>query len=97
VLSKSLGLHPLLVFVGILVGIKVGGFWGAFFGIPVVGVIWAMGVFLFEGWQRGRLERAAKPQELEKEGQTQRALQQTERGTPERRQPQEPAAGRSKP
>lgn len=97
VLSKSLGLHPLLVFVGILVGIKVGGFWGAFFGIPVVGVIWAMGVFLFEGWQRGRLERAAKPQELEKEGQTERALQQTEQRSPERRQPQEPAAGRSKP
>ncbi|MBI4789093.1 MAG: AI-2E family transporter [Chloroflexi bacterium] len=54
VLSKAIGLHPLLVFAAILIGIKVGGFWGAFFGIPVAGVLWAMVVFLFEQWQRDR-------------------------------------------
>ena len=97
VLSNALGLHPLLVFAGILIGIKVGGFWGAFFGIPVVGVIWAMIVFLFEGWQRGRLESVAKPEGVEEEGQMERALRQTARQTQERRQPPEPAAGRSKP
>lgn len=53
VLSKSIGLHPLLVFAAILIGIKIGGFWGAFFGIPVAGVIWAMFEYLFEKWQRG--------------------------------------------
>ncbi|OGO33924.1 MAG: hypothetical protein A2Z03_09815 [Chloroflexi bacterium RBG_16_56_8] len=58
VLSQALGLHPLLVFAAILIGIKVGGFWGAFFGIPVAGVIWAMIVFVFEGWQRGRAARS---------------------------------------
>jgi predicted PurR-regulated permease PerM len=51
-LSDSLGLHPLLVFAALLVGVKVAGFWGAFFGIPVAGVIWAMGKFFWDDWQR---------------------------------------------
>ncbi len=41
-LSEAVGLHPLLVLAAILGGIKIGGFWGAFFGIPVAGVFWAM-------------------------------------------------------
>ncbi len=41
-LSEAVGLHPLLVLAAILAGIKIGGFWGAFFGIPVAGVFWAM-------------------------------------------------------
>jgi predicted PurR-regulated permease PerM len=52
VMSEAVGLHPLLVFAALLVSIKVAGFWGAFFGIPVVGVLWAMAVFFFERWQR---------------------------------------------
>ena len=51
-IGNSVGLHPLLVFAAILVSVRVAGFWGAFFGIPVVGVVWAMGVFFFERWQR---------------------------------------------
>ncbi len=51
VLSDVLGLHPLLVFAAILIGVRMGGFWGAFFGIPVAGVIWAMALFFFEQWQ----------------------------------------------
>ncbi|MBI5035656.1 MAG: AI-2E family transporter [Chloroflexi bacterium] len=51
VLSDSLGLHPLMVFFAILVSVRVAGFWGAFFGIPVAGVLWAMGRFFFERWQ----------------------------------------------
>ncbi len=54
VLSDSLGLHPLLVFAAILVSIKIGGFWGAFFGIPVAGVLWAMVKFFFERWQQNQ-------------------------------------------
>jgi predicted PurR-regulated permease PerM len=52
VMSEAVGLHPLLVFAALLVSVKVAGFWGAFFGIPVAGVLWAMGVFFFERWQR---------------------------------------------
>lgn len=55
VLSDSLGLHPLMVFAAILISVRVAGFWGAFFGIPVVGVLWAMGLFFFERWQRDYL------------------------------------------
>jgi len=51
-LSDSLGLHPLLVFAALLVGVKVAGFWGAFFGIPVAGVIGAMGRFFWDDWRR---------------------------------------------
>ncbi len=51
VMSEAVGLHPLLVFAALLVSVKVAGFWGAFFGIPVAGVLWAMAVFFFERWQ----------------------------------------------
>lgn len=54
VLSHALGLHPLLVFGAILVSIRVAGFWGAFFGIPVAGVLWTMATFFFERWQNGQ-------------------------------------------
>ncbi len=54
VLSDSLGLHPLLVFAAILISVRIAGFWGAFFGIPVAGVLWAMVTFFFERWQRQR-------------------------------------------
>ncbi len=52
VLSEAVGLHPLLVFLAILVSVKVAGFWGAFFGIPVAGVLWAMLSFFYEGWHK---------------------------------------------
>ena len=52
VMSEAVGLHPLLVFAALLVSIKVAGFWGAFFGIPVAGVLWVMAMFFFKRWQR---------------------------------------------
>lgn len=52
VLSQAIGLHPLLIFFSILVSIKLAGFWGAFFGIPVAGVLWAMISFFYEEWHR---------------------------------------------
>lgn len=36
----ALGLHPILVLVGLLVGAQVAGVWGALFGIPVIAVVW---------------------------------------------------------
>lgn len=36
----ALGLHPILVLVGLLVGAQVAGLWGALFGIPVIAVAW---------------------------------------------------------
>ena len=39
-MRDALGLHPILVLVGLLVGAQVAGIWGALFGIPVIAVIW---------------------------------------------------------
>jgi predicted PurR-regulated permease PerM len=37
-MQGALGLHPILVLVGLLVGAQVAGVWGALFGIPVIAV-----------------------------------------------------------
>ncbi len=58
-MSDALGMHPLLVFAAILVSIKIAGFWGAFFGMPVAGVLWAMVKFFYEESQRGQAESAS--------------------------------------
>ncbi|HET8571697.1 MAG TPA: AI-2E family transporter [Candidatus Limnocylindria bacterium] len=38
-MRDALGMHPILVLVGLLVGAQVAGVWGALFGIPVIAVI----------------------------------------------------------
>ncbi|MEW6232619.1 MAG: AI-2E family transporter [Chloroflexota bacterium] len=47
IMGEALGIHPLLVFLAVLVGIKVAGVWGAFFGVPIMGVLYAMAVFFY--------------------------------------------------
>ncbi len=42
IMSETMGMHPLLVFAALLIGVRVAGFWGALFGIPVLGVLAAM-------------------------------------------------------
>jgi predicted PurR-regulated permease PerM len=39
IMSKSIGIHPLFVFVALLLGSKIAGFWGILLGVPVAGVI----------------------------------------------------------
>jgi predicted PurR-regulated permease PerM len=38
-MQEALGMHPLLVLIGLLVGAQVAGLWGALFGIPVLAVL----------------------------------------------------------
>ena len=38
-MRDALGIHPILVLVGLLVGAQVAGVWGALFGIPVIAVL----------------------------------------------------------
>lgn len=45
VMSESVGVHPLMIFLAILVGGKAAGLAGAIFGVPVVGVINAMALY----------------------------------------------------
>jgi predicted PurR-regulated permease PerM len=54
----ALGLHPILVLVGLLVGAQVAGVWGALFGIPVIAVFWVF--FSYVGF--GAVPNAALPE-----------------------------------
>ena len=38
-MREALGMHPILVLLGLLVGAQVAGLWGALFGIPVLAVL----------------------------------------------------------
>jgi predicted PurR-regulated permease PerM len=45
-MKESLGLHPILLFLGLLVGMQIAGLWGALFGVPILAVI----VILVNHW-----------------------------------------------
>ncbi len=61
VMSSAVGVHPLLVFVGLLGGARVAGIWGALFGVPVVAVIAAMIQFYHAMLEKRRAEPALPP------------------------------------
>lgn len=44
-MSTSIGMHPMLVLVALLVGAKLAGLWGAIFAVPVAAVVVAMVFF----------------------------------------------------
>lgn len=52
VMGDALGLHPLVIIVSLLVGVKIAGFWGAFFAMPLAGIISAFGAFMIRRRQR---------------------------------------------
>src|SRR5438067_471886 len=56
VLSRQVGLHPLLVFFAVLTGARVAGVWGAIFGVPIVAVLTTMTSF----YRANQDERAAR-------------------------------------
>ena len=39
VMGSAVGMHPLLVVLGLLLGVQVAGLWGAIFGVPIFGAI----------------------------------------------------------
>ena len=39
IMSKSVGIHPIFVFLALLLGSKIAGFWGVLLGVPVASVI----------------------------------------------------------
>jgi predicted PurR-regulated permease PerM len=51
VMSESVGLHPLLVFLALLTGVKEAGIAGAIFGVPIAAVIYAFGRIMLRRWQ----------------------------------------------
>jgi len=59
ILSRQVGLHPLLVFFSVLTGARVAGVWGAVFGVPIVAVVATMVSF----YRANQEERVARLQE----------------------------------
>lgn len=45
-MRDALGLHPILVLVGLLIGAQVAGVWGALFGIPVIAVMYVFASYI---------------------------------------------------
>ncbi|MEA2640116.1 MAG: hypothetical protein QOF51_1510 [Chloroflexota bacterium] len=60
VLSRQIGLHPILVLLAVLVGARLAGAWGALFGVPVAAVI----VTMISFYQLTVAEREARVREL---------------------------------
>ena len=56
ILSRQVGLHPLLVFFAVLTGARVAGVWGAIFGVPIVAVLTTM-ISFYRGNQEQRAAR----------------------------------------
>ncbi|MBI2756493.1 MAG: AI-2E family transporter [Chloroflexi bacterium] len=56
IMSRQVGIHPLLVFFAVLAGARLAGVWGAVFGIPVVAVVVTM-VLFYRASQQERLAR----------------------------------------
>jgi predicted PurR-regulated permease PerM len=57
ILSEATGMPVLLVLAGMLVSVRIIGFWGLIFGIPVAGIIYTMGILFLERFKRGWDER----------------------------------------
>jgi predicted PurR-regulated permease PerM len=56
ILSRQVGLHPLLVFFAVLTGARLAGVWGAVFGVPIVAILATMISF----YRASQEERAAR-------------------------------------
>src|SRR6185295_19152333 len=39
IMSRSIGIHPMFVFLALLLGAQLAGFWGVFLAVPVAGIV----------------------------------------------------------
>jgi len=60
VMADAVGMHPILVFLAILLGVKIAGPLGAVFGVPFVAVINAMVVLFYNRSEAIQLRRAQR-------------------------------------
>jgi predicted PurR-regulated permease PerM len=58
-MTRQLGLPPLLVFVGVLGGGQIAGLWGAVFGVPVLAASLACADYFWKRWSNGSRPNAA--------------------------------------
>jgi predicted PurR-regulated permease PerM len=60
ILSGQMGMPPLFVFLAILLGLRIGGPLGAFFGIPIMGVVYGTASVMFGRWKSADDEGRSK-------------------------------------
>jgi predicted PurR-regulated permease PerM len=67
IMSTAIGIHPIFVFLALLLGSRIAGFWGVFLAMPVAGVIKTVARYLFEVTQgrRARTEAATLIEETD--------------------------------
>ncbi len=56
IMSRSIGIHPMFVFLALLLGAKLAGFWGVFVAVPVAGIVNTFARYAYEV-ARGRRDR----------------------------------------
>lgn len=52
IISEMVGMSPILVLAALMISVRLIGFWGFIFGIPVVAALYAMGIFFLEQFKR---------------------------------------------
>ncbi|MCR4406940.1 MAG: AI-2E family transporter [Anaerolineae bacterium] len=52
IMSEMVGMSPILVLAALMISVRLIGFWGFIFGIPVVAALYAMGIFFLERFKR---------------------------------------------
>ena len=52
IISEMVGMSPILVLAALMISVRLIGFWGFIFGIPVVAALYAMGIFFLERFKR---------------------------------------------
>jgi len=67
IMSRSIGVHPIFVFLALLLGAKLAGFWGVFLALPVAGILSTFARYYFElvVGRRTRVQASALIEERE--------------------------------
>ena len=67
IMSRSIGIHPIFVFLAILLGAKVAGFWGVVLAMPIAGIINTFARYMYEVARGRRARTEAKTLIAERE------------------------------
>ena len=59
ILSEMIGMPALLTLIAVMIGVRLIGFWGFIFGIPVAGALYTIGRFFLERYRLGQGDGAA--------------------------------------
>ncbi len=63
IMSEIVGMPALLILAAVLISVRLIGFWGFVFGIPMAGALYTMGLFFLERYRFQRGAQATNPQE----------------------------------